>query len=175
MCEGGQLVHVQLPVLVNRSIEFNKFHCNEQKTKDMFEPRKGGDGGSYQIKPKNLRTKPKANRKENAMIRVHEKLGGKHVADGMVDMFKNLMNHRKPVGCVYDTADGVLLAAREFGCSDLELRTLFGVGAHRVSRLRVETNLVVKKDAPDHVVPDIFLPDYVGDEINVLETLQVET
>ena len=76
MCEDGQLVHVQLPVLVNRSIEFNKFHCNEQKTRDMFESRKGGDGGSYQIKPKKLRTKPKANRKENAMISVHEKIGG---------------------------------------------------------------------------------------------------
>ena len=72
------------------------------------------------------------------MKRVINKFGTVEKAHAMLGTFRALEQNRKPVGCVHDTADGFLIAMTECGFSEIELRSWFKVGGHRVARLKAE-------------------------------------
>ena len=81
-----------------------------------------------------------ADRKVNALHRVFRKIGRGKCCKGNGFPIWELKCNRKSVGCVHDTADGVLLPAKELGCSDIELKVLFNVGGYKLKRLRDEKN-----------------------------------
>ena len=66
-------------------------------------------------------------------------------------LFCALEQHRMPISCVYDTADGMIISFMELGYSNRELKQLFKVGGYRLERIRMELKdptLRAKKLAP---------------------------
>jgi hypothetical protein len=102
-------------------------------------PRQGGVGGSSQLKPRRKFNGQKKNdRDENTQNRLISKLGSIEKVNEVRDTFAALENHRKPVGCVHDTADGYIVSLINLNFSNREIRGLVGVGGSRTGRVRKE-------------------------------------
>ena len=71
----------------------------------------GGPGGSFQTVPR--RNTKTTDRNAKSYGRVVEKLGGSEKAGEMLRTYRALVDNRKPVGCVHDTADGLLISLIE--------------------------------------------------------------
>ena len=72
------------------------------------------------------------------MERVVKKLGSEEKVADVFGTFRALEQHRKPIGCVHDTADGMIISFMELGYSNRELKQLFKVGGYRLEQIRKE-------------------------------------
>ena len=95
-------------------------------------PRVGGPGGSFQTVPR--RNTKTTDRNTNTYCRVVEKVGGSEKAGKMLRTYRALVDNRKPVGCVHDTADGLLISLIQLGYSEW----FFNVGGYKLERIRKE-------------------------------------